>query len=435
MPQLLNLLPSILVVWATIFNGVLAIVNAHVTTLSPVSVMGAEGLTVGLAHFWAFKHFREEMKVWYVLLSIMFALFLVRSLLTGVPEIRYVRDVLIVPTFIVLGMTSQRENMTKTVCIIHLIVLVVMFYEAINTDGFARLFEIQDYYIHTRGYQEDNFWNKESELFVNAVRPQDRIFLPFLDLHRLSSIFLEPVSLGNYCVLITAYMCATFPSLSRMERWFLGLGNVSILIGSDGRLAAVSSAVIILASLAAARLPRGSALFYLPGAVLIATLATYFGGFHDGPDDFAGRTAHTVTLLSQCDMPELIGISERLLGLASDSGVVYMILTQSLIGMSLIWILIVAGAREDRLEQIRYTHAIGIYLSLAMIVSNAVFTIKTAGLLWFVQGVLQKREGAGSATPWLAGMIERHKQPLAESRAPAGATLLRLREDRTGSTD
>lgn len=429
MPSLVNHLPSILVVWATVFNCVLAIVNAHVFALSPATVIAAEVGTVGLAHFLALRQFREEMRIWYVLLAIILILYLGRSLLTDDPQVRYVRDVLIIPTFIVLGMTSLRENLTKVVCIIHLIVLAVMFYEAINTDGYSRLFEIQRYYINTRGYDTDNFWNGDSDLFVSAVRPQDRIFLPFLNLHRLSSIFLEPVSLGNYCVIITAYMCSRFPSLSVKERWFLGLGNVAILVGCDGRLAGLSSLVIILVSLAAARLPRGSAVLYLPVATLSAIIATNLAGFRDGPDDLPGRIAHTVALLSRCDIGEFLGLSDRFLWLAVDSGVVYLILTQSLIGLSLIWIIIVFGAREDNLEQIRYTHAICIYLSLALMVSFSVFTIKTAGLLWFVQGALQRRESRHSTIPWLASMIREHQKRLAELPGQESARGAVLRKE------
>ena len=230
MPGLLKILPSALVVWATVFNAILAVVNARLFSLSPAIVIAAEVGTVALAHGLALWQFREEMKVWYALLAIILIWFLARSLITSDLQIRYVRDVLIIPTFIVLGMVSHRDYLTKTVCVIHVIVLVFLLYEAIDTDGYARLFEIQKYYINTRGYDDANFWNKESELFVSAIRPQDRIFLPSLGLHRLSSIFLEPVSLGNYCVVISAYMSARFPSLSTKERWFLGLGNV---VGPD----------------------------------------------------------------------------------------------------------------------------------------------------------------------------------------------------------
>ena len=392
MPRILASLPSILVVWATVFNAILAIVNAHVVALSPTSVIAAEGVTFALAFVLVLTQFRDEMKVWCVLIVIILIIFLARSFMTGDLQVRYVRDVLIIPEFILLGMLCRRQNLTYAVCSIHLIVIVFMVLEAVNTELYSQLFEIQGYYINTRGYSDDNFWNKGSDLFVSAIRPQDRIFLAFLGLHRLSSIFLEPVSLGNYCVVITAYFCARFPNLSWTERWFLGLGNIAVLIGSDGRLAAVSSLIIIIVSLMAAKLPRGSAVLYLPVTTLIAIIVTNYFGFRDGPDDLAGRIAHTVELFARCDLEDFLGISEKFLWQAADSGIVYMILTQTIFGLVIIWIMIIFGAREENLEQTRYTHAIGIYLSLAMMVSFSIFTIKTAALLWFVQGVLQRRE-------------------------------------------
>lgn len=162
--------PAILVIWATAFNAILAVVNAHVA-LSPNIVIAAEVGTVGLAQFLAIKYFREEMTVWYVLFVVILMLWLMRSLLTESLDVKYVRDVLIIPTFIVLGMVSQRENLTRTVVIIHIIVLAVMFYEAIDTDGYARLFEVQKYYINTRGYADDNFWNKD---LICSLAPSGR---------------------------------------------------------------------------------------------------------------------------------------------------------------------------------------------------------------------------------------------------------------------
>ena len=84
-------------------------------------------------------------------------------------------------------------------------------------------------------------------------------------------------------------------------------------------------------------------------------------------------------LLSRCDIGELIGMSDRShMSGGRFRGRLHDPITQSLIGLILIWVLIVFGARENRLEQVRYTNAICIYFSLAMMVSYSVFTIKTA---------------------------------------------------------
>jgi putative polymerase len=188
-----------------------------------------------------------------------------------------------------------------------------------------------------------------------------------------------------------------------MTRAFLIGGTLVALIGCDGRLAAVASILIIAAAILAPYLPRHSAVLYLPGVLGAAFLLTKIGGFHAGEDNFSGRIAHTVELLGQFGVGEFLGISAQpeLLSRAVDSGIAYLIITQSLLGFAILWIFVVFGSAERTREQIRFTHATGIYLSLVMMVSYAFLTIKTAALLWFIYGVLQGSGGAARA--WLSG--------------------------------
>jgi putative polymerase len=417
MRGLLRNLPLIIIIWATVFNAVLAVINGHVVALSSAAVVAAEVAAVVLAHLLALSQFRPEMRVWYGLLMAFLVLFVLRSLVTGDPQAEYLRDVLLIPTFIVLGMTSHPKNLTPLVCVIHVVVLTVMVYEALDTPGYAKLFEVQKYYINTRGYDHEMFWNDQSDLFVSATRWQDRFFLPFLSLHRLSSIFLEPVSLGNYCVFITIYICARFSRLTVLERGFLGLGNVALLIGSDGRFAAISSVIIIVVSMLATKLPRRSALAYLPGVTLAAFAIAKLAGLHEGEDDLPGRIAYTVDLLSRYNLSEFIGISDKAaVHDAVDSGLAYVVITQSIFGLGVAWVSIIFGAREDRPEQVRYTHGLCIYLSLAMMVSSSIFSIKTAALLWFVQGSLQRRERRLPASLTVGGMVLRRRKLTDASR-------------------
>ena len=89
-------------------------------------------------------------------------------------------------------------------------------------------------------------------------------------------MFLEPVSLGNYVLIVTAFLCANYRHLSLKVLTFLLVGNFIALVACDGRLATVSSMIVVLFTLVATRLPRQSALLYLPatliGAVLLVTL-------------------------------------------------------------------------------------------------------------------------------------------------------------------
>jgi putative polymerase len=385
-------LPAVVLVWATMFNAVLAIVNAHVLKLSPAAVIGAESITTIASLLLAFLRYRPEMKTWAVLFGLMLLIFTVESLARGDVQAKNVRDVLIIPTYILLGLASPRRFLIPTVCVIHAIVIAVGLFEALDTEGYARLFDVQSYYINTRGYDDDNFWNKQSDLFVSAIRPGERIFLSFLDLHRLSSVFLEPVSLGNYCCIITAFICACFRRLSYGALAFLIVGNVLVLIGCDGRLAGLSSIAIIAAALIAPYLPRGAAALYLPLTLALAFAAVYAFGLRAGPDDLPGRVALTVELLRQYELPEYFGLSDRFVWLAVDSGIAYLVNSQTILGFALIWAFIVLGASEKRADQVRYTHGIVTYLSLAMLVSFSMLTVKTAALMWFAQGTLQRRE-------------------------------------------
>lgn len=386
-----SVLSSVLLLLAVVFNAILAIVNAHVAALSPSAVVAAELLIVCMAQILALSHLKPEMQPWFALAFLLVMAALLRSLFMQEIDLKYLRDVLLIQTFVVLGMLCSRTNLSRVVIALHALVVGIMLLEALDTDAYASLFGIQDYYINTRGYRPTDFWNTESELYVSATRPDERLMLPFLGLHRLSSIFLEPVSLGNYAVIITAFVCARFSSLGGWAKWFLILGNIAIIIGSDGRIALIASALIIAVTLIAPRLPRYSALLYLPAVVAAAFLLVHLGGFRAGGDDFTGRVALSVSLLSGFDVSEWLGVSSALDVLIVDSGLGYLISTQSLFGLILIWLFIVFAGAEKDAEQIRFKHALCLYLSLSMMVSFSVFSIKTAALLWFIYGALQNR--------------------------------------------
>ena len=55
----------------------------------------------------------------------------------------------------------------------------------------------------------------------------------------------------------------------------------------------------------------------------------------------------------------------------------------------MLWMFIVFAGKEDTAAQARHTHALCVYLALTMMISFSFLSIKTAALLWFVQGCLQ----------------------------------------------
>jgi putative polymerase len=399
----LRVMPMALLMAAVLFNAVLAIVNAQVVPLTRMTVIGAETLIVCAVLAVVLANYRESMLPWFGLIGILLLFAFVRSLALEKVEFKDLRDVLLIPLFVLLGLTFDRSRLARTVVIVHAIVLAGLLLEALHTPAYTALFAVQDYYINTRGYHLADFWNKQSELFVSATRPDNRLFA-FVDIHRLSSIFLEPVSLGNYCIIVMIFVAACYHQLGVATRIFLIGGTIVALIGCDGRLAAAASALIIVAAFLAPQAPRHSAALYLPAALAATFVLTGLGGFLAGSDDLPGRIAHTVELLLRFDAAEFLGLSDDQTSLsqAVDSGIAYLVMTQSAPVVAILWLFITFGSAERTREQMRFTHGTAIYLSLTMMVSFALLTIKTAALLWFIYGSLQSiaAEGARVRAAW-----------------------------------
>lgn len=385
---MLPALASLVLLGSVCFNALLAIVNGHVMALTPALVIAAEAAFVSAALCLAFMGWRTEMAPVLALIIMLVLFAIIRAVATGVVEPKYLRDTLIIPTFLLLGMASGTNNLARTVLILHAIVFAVFLLEALAPSIYSELFRIQDYYINTRGNSVDEFYNANSELFISATRPNER-FLPFIDAARLSSIFLEPVSLGNYCTIIVACITSSYRRYSGRALAFLAISTTAMLFGCDGRFAVVCSVLIIVMSFISPRLPPYSAIIYLPAAVLIMFAIVSSAAMQTGGDDFIGRIAHTKDLLLRFDAQEFLGMSDRYIDEAMDSGVAYLIVTQSLPGLILLWLFIAWGPVEHTTEQVRYTHAVCLYLALSMLVSYSFLTIKTGALLWFVQGALQ----------------------------------------------
>jgi putative polymerase len=383
-----GLLPVVLVLLGVLFNAALAIVNGQFMRLSMGTVIAAELLIVAAAHVTILRNYRQQMLPWYGMMVVAVLFSLVRSIVVGHFEPKFLRDVLLIPTFLMLGMTTSMGRLTVPIVVLHVVVVAGVLFEAFFTQAYSNLFEVRAYYVATRSFDDSDFWNRTSDLFISATRPAERFF-SFVDFHRISSVFLEPVSLGNYVVIITAFLCANFRHMSPRIRAFLMLGNLIALIGCDGRLAVICSAICIVVAMVAPRLPRGSALLYLPFGLLMAFIVVNLAHADPLADNFLGRLAHCVTLLGRYDVLDWLGLSDRYLIPAADSGIAYMIATQSFIGVLLFWFLLVMSAEERRPEQARFLHALCLYIVLTMLVSYSLFSIKTAALLWFIHGSLQ----------------------------------------------
>lgn len=380
---------------ALLFNPFLAFVNASVREIGRNHVAAAEMLIVATALLLIAFNARRIMLPWIGLLAGIAGAGIFFGLLNYQMELRYIRDVVNIPIFVLLGMLFVRGDMVRLFILAQSLVLTVLLFEAYLPNEFGATLDIISYYVNTRGFSEELFWNEESTLFVSATRIGERFMMPFLEVHRLSSVFLEPVSLGNYTIIATIFTVAFWRRMSLFRKVFLAASTAIILIGSDGRLALVICLIIIAGAFIFTRLPAYSQILYLPGAVVAAALIVSLFGIRSGTDDFPGRVAFSMEMLASLDLSALMGLSQYMSVRFDDSGIAYFIVTQSILSVTAIWLFICLTFSQRTRTNIIFIHGIAIYISLNLLVSYSLFSIKTASFLWFIYGYLHAEEVEG----------------------------------------
>lgn len=404
-------LSAAVLVAAIFFNAALAIVNAHLTVLSELDVSLCEAAISGLAIAVIALNLSATMLPWAILFAFSLLLHGVLALGNQAFNPKFIRDAIDIPIFIALGVVYARGNIVRLLFCIQCAVLLVLLVEFLFVDVYSNVFDVLSYYVNTRGYTDEAFWNKASDLFVSASRPDQRYLLSFLNIHRGSSIFLEPVSLGNYSILATIFTLAFWRGMSGWTRSFFIASTLIILVGSDGRLAAITCIVLIFGYFIFPLLPRYSNVLYLPGMLLLSAIIVTVFEIRISGDNIPGRLAGSIEFLSSLDMKALFGFDAEQSTLSADSGISFFIITQSVFGLAAVWLLVCLVPRYYNRRSTILVHGICIYISGNLLVSYSLFSIKTAALMWFLYGYLLPE------ISWRRAELEKHLRPPGEHRA------------------
>ncbi len=375
---------------AVTMNFFLAMMNANALDISRNIVIGGEVLIVLLSVAVCIKAFNKLMTPWVAVIWVLGILFVTLSLFRESIEPKFFRDVLIFPVFVMLGLAYAKGNIIRLFMVLQALIAGVMLFEGLFVDLFGDLVNPLSYYLNTRDWVDENsFWKSDSVLFISAWRPQDRFF-SIVDIHRLSSVFLEPVSLGNWLVIVAIFMIAMWREMSREAVIFFAATSVMILIGCDGRFATVSCLIILAVSAMALKLPRYFPFIYLPAAVAGAVLVVLYLDPSRG-DDFLGRLARSVELLQLMDVSSILGVDMDLIRRGADSGISYIILTQSIVGLAVFWCAICFLQPQNTRMSILCLNGVAIYVALNLLISYSMFSLKTAAPLWFLYGYVTAR--------------------------------------------
>jgi len=309
-------------------------------------------------------------------------------------NVKISRDLLIPIAFILLGKSvNDVKAADKIVFVATGLIFSFAIFEYFFLESFLQVFQIAQYYI-ARGTLKASEWalDVSNGLMVSGFRPEDqgRALLPFLGRHRVSSLFLEPSTLGNFGALVTLWAVVR----SRMERqiyFWTAAGGLALLILSDARFSAYFLALAVLMMLTPPKITT-PCVFLMP---FVAILGLYFFGVsadqHGGIPFVEGlgiedRLLYSGRVLFDFDIYNWFG------GAASsaqtfDAGYGYVISNAGIIGFIVFWVLLMSLKGHNR-HFYPFRNVTGAYFATLLCISASLFTIKIAALLWFLLGAL-----------------------------------------------
>lgn len=369
------------------YNFPLALINANVMPVGRGTLIAIETLLMAAGLGLAILRWRPEMTRWLMMIVAFFALSLLLALLRQTFDPKSFRDMLMFAVFIMVGMTIPLPRLRRALVALHIVILAVMVIEVSVPEQYGAALNPRSYVMSTRGLTEDQTsLSGDTDLF-GAIRPDERYLLPQLGWNRASSIFLEPLSLGNYVSFATLVILLFWGDWRWRERVFMVAATLVILVGCDGRFAAVSAIVLLLMAPIVTRLPSMLAIAWLPLAVIAGRIASLSLGWNPLEDNFTGRIARGMKHLFRMDWFDALGGSIPTQALA-DSGISYLVMSQSVVGVVMMQLFLYLQPGLERPEQRLVLHGTALTFALSILVSISMLSIKTAGFYWFLVGAV-----------------------------------------------
>lgn len=380
-----------ILVGALTFNAALCLVNTVARPITDTAVMGAEVVLIVAALALGLRRAAGPYVVLAMFLSYAALIMALRPLL----DPKAVRDFLIPVAFYTLGRRWSDPRLADRAALASgLVVLAFGLFEATALDTYTRFFNIAQYYV-ARGTvvpvdaAQSEFGTQASALFGSGIRPDARTILPFLGPHRTSSVFLEPVSMGNFGAIL--YLWSLCRPAMAWRRLTLTLGAAAIVL-ADARFGLYVCVAGTGAALLGHRLPR-LLWFSLPFAMLTGFAIYGFTSAEvDWSNDFGGRMLWTARLITSLSDQAVWGLSTEKPFL-SDSGYAYSLNQIGLVGLVGFWALFIFVPQAHAAAW-RFKCCVATYVCLLLVISDSVYSIKTAALLWFMLG-----SGDGAPTP------------------------------------
>ena len=382
-------LPTLIVIGCVLFNFFLCFANTEGINISGAHVILSELTLVGIASLYAFFRLDKANWYWLLIIAAQVVLMSVLSVLRDDILFKPLRDVLIMPVFIALGLSSAKIDFTKPLLWLSAFIGLVALFEAFFLKSYTGLFNIKEFFI-AKGYDASAFQYTEGDVFVSGIRPAGRFFpLPF-EIHRISSVFLEPVSLGFFAFISGLYFVAMKDRLPRGQVLVAAFVTILLIWLGDARMAFASLVAVIAFSPVFARLDHRLTVLIFPAALLFGLFVVESGMFNLTGEGLGARLLWTFQGIWSTNDAQFFGVRPYDVAMV-DSGFLYMMSCQGILGFLLYWLPPIFFKNKFSKEARIYWFGASIFLTSGFMVSDAIYTIKTAALLWFCYGYILAR--------------------------------------------
>ncbi|MCL6708468.1 hypothetical protein M8R20_15865 [Pseudomonas sp. R2.Fl] len=363
-------------------NLFLCFVNTRVFGIGQSHLMLAEMMMVGSALLAAMTRQIGLYLILVLFCSYMVFLFALRQ----ETDLKTLRDMLIAIAFYFLGARSANMRLADRLVVASaVVVLFFAFFEYLALDLYLEYFNILGYYLARGSVTLEDTLGSTKGLFGSGLRPEARTLLPFLGDHRVSSVFLEPVSAGNYGALI---YCWAIVRKDMRWRWAVVVAALMVIVMADARFGFFTCILVTLLLPFFRVIPK---IIWFAAPFLLLTIFAGYGIISQtggGANDIIGRFNVTAHLLARLSPAVVFGF-EATDQFTADSGLAYTLTQFGIAGFVLFWIgAVYAPVRDGKAWQ--FHAAMLVYLLLLMLISNSFYSIKTAALMWFLLGTFDR---------------------------------------------
>jgi len=379
--------PALAIIFSAVsFNYFLCFANTNIVHVSRLEVIGAEVLIISIAFAVALPAISRTV---FIIIGILFfylmLLTIMRAVNGGPFDVKAVRDFMIPVVFFFLGArVKDAKSADFIVKAITVVVVAAGLFEMFFLNTYLKYFDVINYYVVRGTVDVADTKYLANNLFVSGIRPEGRTLFGFLGDHRISSLFLEPVSPGNYGVIVFFWALVR----SRAEqKLYTGLFLMALLIivMADNRLGAGLCILGLALAFVSVRYSY-PVIVVLPFALIAMLLGMHSLFPHLAiTDSTLGRLVFSGGLLSSLNVFNWMGF-EDLPG-TQDSGYSAVFVEIGILGLTVLWGLFMSI--KGRSSAFNYFRVLaGLYVSVSLCISYSLVTIKTAALLWFLVGVL-----------------------------------------------